>query len=254
MAKRNNARILFVGDRRQHLSVEAGDFLKVLEFYSNIKNFELSQIIRQIPTHYRKAVQLMVNNWTAEGLERLNDLGVIEEKSHHYLSAAAKSYVDTVNSGKKCLLVSPTHREIDMLNALVRRETGLDLGEQHSKTCFQDYNWTREQKSNAQTYKPGYSIRFKRPYRIRWAISRLSTSRGNHVLQPHAGIIQDDIEGAGQYLRHERKKRKRMTVQNLKTMQIIYVTSTCVTSIRLRQNRLIPLTDFYGKSRQKCER
>ncbi|MFA7183996.1 MAG: MobF family relaxase, partial [Victivallales bacterium] len=43
MAKQNNARILFVGDRRQHLSVEAGDFLKVLEFYSNIKNFELSQ-------------------------------------------------------------------------------------------------------------------------------------------------------------------------------------------------------------------
>ncbi len=45
LAKENNARMIFVGDRRQHLSVEAGDFLKVLEFYSNIKNFELSQII-----------------------------------------------------------------------------------------------------------------------------------------------------------------------------------------------------------------
>ena len=163
MAKQSNARILFVGDRRQHLSVEAGDFLKVLEFYSNIKNFELSQIIRQIPKHYRKAVQLMANNKTAEGLERLNDLGVIEEKSHHYLSSAAKSYVQNIRDRKKCLLVSPTHKEIDTLNALVRREMGLDLGEQYSRTCFQDHNWTKEQVASSQTYKPGYSIRFNTP-------------------------------------------------------------------------------------------
>jgi ATP-dependent exoDNAse (exonuclease V) alpha subunit len=160
LAKQNNARMIFVGDRRQHLSVEAGDFLKVLEFYSNIKNFELSQIVRQIPKHYRKAVQLMANNRAAEGLQRLNDLGVIEEKSHHYLFAAARSYVDAVNSGKKCLLVSPTHREIDTLNTLVRREMGLDFGEQYSKTCFQDHNWTRNQIANSDTYRPGNAIRF----------------------------------------------------------------------------------------------
>jgi len=167
LAKQNNARMIFVGDRRQHLSVEAGDFLKVLEFYSNIKNFELSQIIRQIPKHYRKAVQLMANNKTAEGLERLNDLGVVEEKSHHYLSAAAKRYVNTVNDGKKCLLVSPTHREIDTLNALVRKEFAdqeiLDLGEQQSRTCFQDHNWTRDQIASHQTYRPGNAIRFNTP-------------------------------------------------------------------------------------------
>ena len=167
LAKENNARIIFVGDRRQHLSVEAGDFLKVLEFYSDIKNFELSQIIRQIPKHYRKAVQLMANNRTAEGLERLNDLGVVEEKSHHYLSAAAKRYVNTVNDGKKCLLVSPTHREIDTLNALVRKEFAdqeiLDLSEQQSRTCFQDHNWTRDQIASHQTYRPGNAIRFNTP-------------------------------------------------------------------------------------------
>jgi conjugative relaxase-like TrwC/TraI family protein len=167
LAKGNSARIIFVGDRRQHLSVEAGDFLKVLEFYSDIKNFELSQIIRQIPKHYRKAVQLMANNKTAEGLERLNDLGVVEEKSHHYLSAAAKRYVNTINDGKKCLLVSPTHREIDTLNALVRKEFSdegiLDLNDQQSRTCFQDHNWTREQIASHQTYRPGNAIRFNTP-------------------------------------------------------------------------------------------
>ncbi|MCK4983275.1 MAG: AAA family ATPase [Victivallaceae bacterium] len=164
LAKENNARMIFVGDRRQHLSVEAGDFLKVLEFYSDIKNFELSQIIRQIPKHYRKAVQLMANNKTAEGLERLNDLGVIEEKSHHYLSAAAKSYANKIIEDRKCLLVSPTHREIDTLNTLVRKEFAdqgiLDLDEQQSRTCFQDLNWTRNQIANYQNYRPGNAIRF----------------------------------------------------------------------------------------------
>ena len=167
LAKENNARMIFVGDRRQHLSVEAGDFLKVLEFYSDIKNFELSQIIRQIPKHYRKAVQLMANNRTAEGLERLNDLGVVEEKSHHYLSAAAKRYVNTVADGKKCLLVSPTHREIDTLNALVRKEFSdegiLDFAEQQSRSCFQDHNWTRDQIASPQTYRPGNAIRLNTP-------------------------------------------------------------------------------------------
>ncbi len=109
----------------------------------------------------------MANNKTAEGLERLNDLGVVEEKSHHYLSAAAKRYVNTVNDGKKCLLVSPTHREIDTLNALVRKEFDnqeiLDISEQQSRTCFQDHNWTREQISSYQTYRPGNAVRFNTP-------------------------------------------------------------------------------------------
>jgi hypothetical protein len=65
-------------------------------------------------------LQTAAINGSAEGLERLNDLGVVEEKSHHYLSTAAKLYGNTVDNGKKCLLLSPTHREIDTLNALAR--------------------------------------------------------------------------------------------------------------------------------------
>jgi len=100
----------------------------------------------------------MANNRAAEGLERLNDLGVVHEMSHHYLSMAARSYVYKINDGKECLLVSPTHREIDSLNTLVRKELAnegiLDLSKQQSKTCFQDLNWTRNQIANHQNYKP----------------------------------------------------------------------------------------------------
>ena len=167
LAKQNNARLIFVGDRQQHLSVESGDFLKVLEFYSSIKNFKLSKIERQIPEQYRKAVQLMANNKTSEGLERLNQLGVVEERSHYYLAAAALRYVNTISSGQECLLVSPTHREIDTLNDLVRKEFSeiekLDLDKQEPRTCFQDHSWSREQIASFQTYQAGNAIRLNSP-------------------------------------------------------------------------------------------
>ena len=167
LAKQNNARIIFVGDRRQHLSVEAGDFLKVLELYGDIKTFKLSRIIRQLPEEYRYAVQLMANNKAATGLELLHELGAIQEKSHHYLSAAAQSYVDNILTGKNCLLVSPTHKEIDTLNTLVRKQLArngvLNFNHEVNRTCFQDHNWTREQIANFKTYKSGYSIRFNTP-------------------------------------------------------------------------------------------
>ena len=42
-----NARILLVGDTRQHVSVEAGDFLRVLERHSKLRSSELKDIRRQ---------------------------------------------------------------------------------------------------------------------------------------------------------------------------------------------------------------
>ena len=42
-----DTRVLFVGDVRQHVSVEAGDFLRILEQHSNLHRSELKDIRRQ---------------------------------------------------------------------------------------------------------------------------------------------------------------------------------------------------------------
>jgi len=42
-AQRNQARVIFVGDSAQHVSVDAGDFLRVLENHSKIQTFELTR-------------------------------------------------------------------------------------------------------------------------------------------------------------------------------------------------------------------
>ena len=168
LAKANNARIIFVGDRFQHLSVEAGDFLKVLEKYSDIKNFALTKVRRQSANEkYLQAVQLMANNETAEGLEKLNHLSYVEERGTYYLAAAALKYANTIAKGEECLMVAPTHREIDSLNAMARTELAelnmINLKKQQSRLCFKDYSWSREQIGSHHTYKPGISIRFNTP-------------------------------------------------------------------------------------------
>jgi hypothetical protein len=49
-------RVLLVGDVRQHVSVEAGDFLRVLEAHSKLGRCQVQEIHRQIPDDYRAAV------------------------------------------------------------------------------------------------------------------------------------------------------------------------------------------------------
>jgi conjugative relaxase-like TrwC/TraI family protein len=167
LAKNSGFRILFVGDKRQHLSVEAGDFLRVIEQYSNINVFELSQIKRQVPAEYRKAIRAMASGNAADGLERLERLGMVEDRGNHYLAAAALKYVLTIEQESTALLVAPTHREIDTLNDLVRKELAdrkrLDLSKQVSRTSFNDFGWTREQLGNITSYKPGLAVRFNTP-------------------------------------------------------------------------------------------
>src|SRR6202007_1756109 len=59
IAKANGAAVRFVGDTRQHVSVEAGDFGRTLEEHSGLRSVTLSRISRQRDEEYRVAVAAM---------------------------------------------------------------------------------------------------------------------------------------------------------------------------------------------------
>ena len=61
LAQKHNARVLLLGDTRQHKSVESGDALRLLEDYFVIAKVELSTITRQKHALYRDAVQSLAN-------------------------------------------------------------------------------------------------------------------------------------------------------------------------------------------------
>ena len=74
LAQKHDMRVLLVGDVRQHVSVEAGDFLRVLETHSQLGRCQVGQIHRQIAADYRSAVTQMAMGNVRGGLEKLDRL------------------------------------------------------------------------------------------------------------------------------------------------------------------------------------
>jgi ATP-dependent exoDNAse (exonuclease V) alpha subunit len=72
LAQKHDMRVLLVGDVRQHVSVEAGDFLRVLEAHSKLGRCQVEEIYRQIPDDYRAAITQMAAGNVRQGLEGLD--------------------------------------------------------------------------------------------------------------------------------------------------------------------------------------
>ena len=80
LAQKHDLRVLLVGDVRQHVSVEAGDFLRVLETHSQLGRCRVGQIHRQRQADYRGAVERMAAGDVRGGLAALDRLGWITRK------------------------------------------------------------------------------------------------------------------------------------------------------------------------------
>ncbi|MFT3784082.1 MAG: MobF family relaxase [Nibricoccus sp.] len=159
------ARVVFIGDTRQHTSVEAGDFLRVLEAHSKLARVEVTDIRRQVVKEYRDAVKSMAAGHVQAGIEKLSSLGWIKEVKADYVQAAAKTYAEVVASKSGSVLcVTPTWAENHAVTEAIRSELKaqglLQPGE--SITVHDPLNWTKTQKANAASYEPGMVLRFSR--------------------------------------------------------------------------------------------
>ena len=167
LAEKERQRIVFVGDSRQHTSVEAGDFLRVLEDHSKLATCELKDIRRQTEADYNQAVRLLASGQAAAGMERLDGMGWIKEEQADYLKAAAADYLRLVAAAKpkeSVLCVAPTWAENHVLTRHVReglRAAG-KLGEGQSVAVLEPLGWTAQQRRVADNYRPGQVVTFNR--------------------------------------------------------------------------------------------
>lgn len=155
LARRCGARILLVGDSRQHSAVEAGDFLGLLETHSRLRAHELTDIRRQILAAYREAIKTISCGRAREGLVALDSLGFIQEAGNDYIDKAAKAYQEFDDND--VILVAPTWAEIDALTDAIRarkKERG-ELSEEREVQSFDSVKWTGAQKRRAENYSPG---------------------------------------------------------------------------------------------------
>lgn len=163
IAQNANARVVLVGDSKQHVAVDAGDFLRVLENHANIKITELTEIRRQQPEDYKLAISTMATGQTANGLQVLNQMGCIKECQAKYLDNAALAYAKKIVNGNSAILVAPTHREIDSITSIVRSHLKkANIINENSgvlqREIFYDYQYSNAQKNDIGNYQAGMMI------------------------------------------------------------------------------------------------
>jgi hypothetical protein len=169
IAEAANARVLLVGDRRQHRSVTAGEPLKLLEERAGLKVAEVTEILRQ-GGDYKKATKALSEGRTADAFAELDKLQWVKEVPDEARNGQlAEAYLVAVAEKKKngehktALVVSPTHAEGDRITRAIR--TGLTaqgkLGKEHLINAWMPLHFTGPQKADATEYEPGYLVQFQ---------------------------------------------------------------------------------------------
>lgn len=168
VAEQTNARVILVGDRRQHRSVTAGEPLRLLEEKAGVRVAEVTEILRQ-QGDYKKAAKALSEGNTEAAFEELDKLGWIKEVDDEqryqvladaYLAAAAEK--KSGGGHKSALVVSPTHAEAGKITLAIRAglTSGGQIREEQMLTTWVPTHLTESQKGDATQYDPGHMLQF----------------------------------------------------------------------------------------------
>jgi conjugative relaxase-like TrwC/TraI family protein len=169
VAQAVDARVLLVGDRRQHRSVTAGEPLKLLEEKAGLKVAEVTEILRQQNGDYKKAAQAFSEGRTEDGFKELDTLRWIKQVpdadryrqlAAAYLSAAAEKKKN--GEPKSALCVSPTHAEADQITQAIRAglKTQGKLGKERIVHTWVPSHLTDAQKTDPTQFESGDLLQF----------------------------------------------------------------------------------------------
>jgi conjugative relaxase-like TrwC/TraI family protein len=162
------ARVVLVGDRRQHRSVTAGEPLKLLEERAGLRVAEVTEILRQ-QGDYKKAAQALSEGRTEEAFEELDKLGWIKQvsDSDRYQQLAG-AYLAAVTEKRKngehksALVVSPTHAEAAHITEAIRGGLKAQgkLRKERIMTAWVPRHLTEAEKADPTQYEPGDLLQF----------------------------------------------------------------------------------------------
>jgi conjugative relaxase-like TrwC/TraI family protein len=168
VAERTNARMLLVGDRKQHRSVTAGEPLKLLEEKAGLRVAEVTEILRQ-QGDYKKAAKALSEGCIEDAFDELDKLKWIKQVSNKdrykqmadaYIKAAAEKTKE--GKQKTALVVSPTHAEGERITSAIRARLKAQgkLTEEREVRTWVSSKLTDSQKADPTEYDSGDLIQF----------------------------------------------------------------------------------------------
>ena len=161
------ARIVFVGDQRQHHAIEAGRPVYQMQ-EAGMLVARLDTIRRQHDPELRQAVMHAARGEVAESLailDRRGDIREVADVEQRRKNESRSEYVAAHESGERVLVVSPANDERRELNKAIRAELIArghvnPLGQGH--TILVSRNLSGAQRAIAYNYEAGDVIRFTR--------------------------------------------------------------------------------------------
>ena len=168
VAEKAGARVLLVGDRKQHRSVTAGEPLRLLEESAGLKAADVTEVVRQ-GGRYKEVSEALSDGKVAKAFKELDDLGWIrqvadEERyrqlANAYMGAVAEKKKD--GKHKSALVVSPTHAEGGRITEAIREGLKAEgkLGKERIVQAWVPAHLTDAEKADATQYEPGDLIQF----------------------------------------------------------------------------------------------
>ncbi len=159
-----STRVILTGDTKQHAPVPRGDAFRILQDYAGLPVAEISEIRRQEPELYRKAIEALSKGDLKTGFRRLEALGAIVEIPHEgeRLQALARDYVELSRGGTPPLVVSPTHAEGLKVTEAIREAklaAGL-LGPRREFIQYHNLQWDPADRALPENYFPGLVVQY----------------------------------------------------------------------------------------------
>jgi conjugative relaxase-like TrwC/TraI family protein len=168
VAERVGARVLLVGDRKQHRSVTAGEPLRLLEESAGLRAADVTEVVRQ-GGRYKEVSEALSAGKVAKAFKELDDLGWIRQVADEerygqlagaYMAAVAEKKKD--GKHKSALVVSPTHAEGGRITQAIREALKAkdQLGKERIVQAWVPAHLTDAEKADATQYEPGDLIQF----------------------------------------------------------------------------------------------
>jgi conjugative relaxase-like TrwC/TraI family protein len=161
---KENDRVLFVGDTRQHEAVEAGRPYAQLQ-EAGLRTAHLDEIIRQKDPALKEAVEQLARGEVREAIGNLNQQGRVHEigNRHERIDEIAREYV---RSPERTLVVSPDNESRREINGHIHRamqDAGQVKTEEHSvRVLYTRQDITGADRQHAQNYEQGDVIRYSK--------------------------------------------------------------------------------------------
>ena len=163
ITKEQKARVLLVGDAKQHKSVERGDSFRLLQSFG-MPVAEVKEIQRQKGEYKKTVADVEQGNLSKafERLEKAQAIHEIEDTSARH-QAIAERYTEILGARESVLIVSPSNKEAESVTGAVRehlRAEGSLQGEKQKISRLKTVHLTEPQKQDPRNYEAGMVIEF----------------------------------------------------------------------------------------------